>query len=208
MLDKIKRIKYNRMKPEERYVYDIFTNLVEYHYKDDINDVYYKHNNVIMFNFKLNSGDFWCDHYNFWSFLQHEYHLNYEQISILVKGMVEEHLIKKDIKPFANEYIISVGKDEHLIKKDVTPIGGSEISSEGMEEHLIKKDVTPISLQNGFISSVMVEEHLIKKDVTPTRRYSLNIFQVEEHLIEKDVKLQINKGVIAEPFENIIKNKL
>jgi hypothetical protein len=98
MIEKIKKIKYLRMKPEERFVFDIVTNVVEYYHLKYPNK-YYKHNNILLFNYNLINGEFWCHYNKFWSVLESKFNLNYQQIQSLVKYMVEEHLIQKDITP-------------------------------------------------------------------------------------------------------------
>ena len=165
MIEKIRKIKYSMMKPEERYVYDIFTNLVEYYHNDYKNNRYYKHNDVLLFEFNTKNGNFWCHYNKFWSVLKLEFDLNYEQIQYLVKHMVEEHLICKDITPrdISSHTFYSV--EEHLICKDITPDSGVDRLTVQVEEHLICKDITP--LRTISVTSSGVEEHLICKDIKP-----------------------------------------
>jgi len=118
MLDKIKKIKYHRMHPEERYCYDIFTNLVEYYHPSYPNKKYYKHNNVLLFDYNLENGYFGCHYRKFWSILENEFSMNYQQVQSFVKLMVEEHIIKKDISPDVDEWGVIDGIESQLIKNN------------------------------------------------------------------------------------------
>lgn len=105
MIDKIKKIKYSRMKPEERHCYDIFTNLEEYYHPKYPNK-YYKYNDVLLFDYNIKNGYFWCHYNRFWLVLESKFDMKYEQIQSLVKYMVEEHLICKDVTPIIRLWIL------------------------------------------------------------------------------------------------------
>ncbi len=165
MLDKIKRIKYARMKPEERFVFDIVTNVVEYYHKDFTDNKFYKHNDVLMFDYNTKNGNFWCQYNQFWKILVEKFNLNYNQTQSLVKFMVEEHLINNVIPSYGfNEMEKNIKKEIHLIKeakflkhlifkqvkdkliKKVEPTcSGSNILPWVDNKNLIKKEVNIIS---------------------------------------------------------------
>ena len=118
---KIKQIKYLRLKPEERFILNILNNLEEYTHKDFPTSIFYKKDNVLLFEWEQKTGYFWCDDLNFWLILKSKYNLKYDEIKTLVKYMVEEHLIKKDITPIFWNTKSFIMVEEHLIKKDITP---------------------------------------------------------------------------------------
>jgi len=132
---KIKQIKYLRLKPEERFILNILNNLEEYTHKDFPTSIFYKKDNILLFEYNENSGIFWCDDSNFWTILRKKYNLKYEQIKILIKYMVEEHLIKNDItlSPIPTS-------SDNLIKKYFITIQPS-IGLQYVNNYLIKSNI-------------------------------------------------------------------
>jgi hypothetical protein len=186
MIDKIRKIKYLRMKPEERYVYDIVTNLVEYYHPSYLHKKYYKHNDELLFDYNLENGYFGCHYRKFWSILENDFSMNYQQVQSFVKLMVEEHIIKKDVTTLLNKLLSAEGVEEHIIKKDVTTQCRSGCYLGLVEEHIIKKDVT-----TGLSKTVLtgkVEEHIIKKDVTPFVPVECYFDIKGQDIIKKEVK--------------------
>jgi hypothetical protein len=57
----------------------------------------YKKNNVVLYNYNEKNGYFYIDVGRIWSVFQSKYQLNNNEISLLTKGMVEEHLNLKGI---------------------------------------------------------------------------------------------------------------
>jgi hypothetical protein len=62
----------------------------------------YKKDNVILYKYNENNRYFWIDYDKIWSIFKSKFHLNYYEIKLLTKGMVEEHLNLKDITTEAN----------------------------------------------------------------------------------------------------------
>jgi len=174
MLDKIKKIKLHRMKPEERFVYEIFTNLVEYYHPDYPNNRYYKYNDELLFNHNLNNGYFWCHHNKFWIILEEKVGLHYREIQDLVKKTVKEQLYcKKNTIPFNRGRVILEEMEVDLIQKKIEPlIGNTEIE---LEKELIKKELIPKCETETYM--LLSENELIKKEIQP---HATN--NVEKHL--------------------------
>jgi hypothetical protein len=99
MKDILRKIKYSRLKPEERFLIDILHNVTIFENEEYPNNLYYKYNNEIVFNYNLKNGNFYANNTKIWSILNSKFHLNYQQVSLLIKGMVEEHLKLKEITP-------------------------------------------------------------------------------------------------------------
>ena len=113
--NKIKQIKYLRLKPEERFILDCLTDLVEYIHYHHLEYIFYKKHDDILFQWNQKDGYFYCSYTNFWSILQSKYNLKYDEIKILVKYMVEEYLIKKDIISTDQTNRYYIGSEEYLI---------------------------------------------------------------------------------------------
>lgn len=74
--EKIKQIKYLRLKPEERFVLDHLTDLEEYTHINHPNSIFYKKNDILLFEWNKETGYFWCDYNNFWSILEKTYKID------------------------------------------------------------------------------------------------------------------------------------
>ena len=90
----LKKIKYNRLKPEERFLVDIFNNCKEYiddkRYKDI---VFYKNGSKVLFSFDKKELIFRCNYDEIWNVLEKKYKLyNYDKLKLLVSKYAEEYL--------------------------------------------------------------------------------------------------------------------
>lgn len=120
--DKIKEIKYLRMKPEERFVLDIINDLEEcYHPKYD-NLIFFRKNLNLIFRYDIENGDLWCNYEHIWRILEKRFELKYEDIQFLIKYMLEKHLFNNSINPskFYSENFRNIDKElQH--KSDINP---------------------------------------------------------------------------------------
>lgn len=195
MIDKIRKIKYLRMKPEERFVYDIITNLVEYYHKEYPDNKYYKHNDVLLFDYNTKNGNFWCQYSKFWQVLVEKYDLNYNQTQSLVKFMVEEYLINdKTIPSYGfnemekiiadnkiktiNDIITNDNGIGNLIKKILRPFKKEKLVTPKMEESLIIKDVKPTCTGSNILPLVD-NKSLTKKEANVT--FSSEVYNGFDH---------------------------
>ena len=78
--EKIKLIKYLRLKPSDRFILDHLTDLEEYTHNKYPNSTFYKKNDILFFEWNKSNGYFWCDYVNFWSVLESKYNLDYQKI--------------------------------------------------------------------------------------------------------------------------------
>ena len=99
IIDKIHKIKYSRLKPEEKFLEDKFYNLKEELSDDKPNYISYVLNNEMLFKYDIRENDFWCHYYKIWCVLEFKYSLNYQEITELIKGEVWKHLNLKDVTP-------------------------------------------------------------------------------------------------------------
>jgi hypothetical protein len=56
------------------------------------NILIYKKDGEVLYNYNEEIGYFWIDYDKIWSVFQSKYHLNYYEIKLITKDMVEEHL--------------------------------------------------------------------------------------------------------------------
>jgi hypothetical protein len=59
MKEILRKIKYSRLKPEERFLIDIFSNLTEYKINSFPNSLFYKYNNETIMEYYLTDCELW-----------------------------------------------------------------------------------------------------------------------------------------------------
>lgn len=224
MLDKIRQIKYNRMKPEERWIYNILTNLEEYYHPKYSNNRYYKHKDILLFNHNQNSGHFWCHYSNFWSVLEWKFSLTNDEIRVLIKRMVEEYIIKKDIQELnsdrpndsildnlgykggliKNELVrnfVAYLDEDKLVKKDLIVENVTGYGPDWKDGKLIKKDFYVDSSDAIFDSELDRNKELIAAYVTE--------FRGKKGLIKKGVIPQEDRqGVLLTAESDLVKKEV
>ena len=98
MLEKIKQIKINRLKPEEIFLLKILSEVKSYTCDQFKEYVYYKLNeDYILFRYTKNTKEFIVDEIKIWKILQSKYHLNRTQIHLLIKENVKNYLNLKNV---------------------------------------------------------------------------------------------------------------
>ena len=121
IIDKIKKIKYSRLKPEERFLEDIFCNLKEKVSDNNQNSIFYVLNDEVLFEYGVRNKYFWCHYSKIWKVLRTKYRFSYQEDCELIKGMVWKHLKLKGITPFITYKQTILLVWEYLILKDVIP---------------------------------------------------------------------------------------
>ena len=97
--DKIHKIKESRLSPAENFLYPNFWNLEEYYSNEYPNSVFYKNNDVVLFEYDNKNSYFYCHYDKIWSVLESEYCISYQEINDLIKSMVWETLKLKGVIP-------------------------------------------------------------------------------------------------------------
>ena len=99
ILGKIQKIKYLRLKPEERFLIDILEK-VEFIYDDGYPDSeFYQINGEILFEQDSKNEYFWVHYDKIWSVLNSKHGLNQQEIRELIQSMVWERLKRKVSTP-------------------------------------------------------------------------------------------------------------
>ena len=108
-VEKIHRIKYLRLKPEERFLIEMLDK-VEFVYDDEKhNSEFYMVDGDILFEQNSKNKYFWVDYYKIWSVLESNYDLKYEEIRELIQGMVWERLKRKVNTPTGEIHKAPIG---------------------------------------------------------------------------------------------------
>lgn len=234
--DKIKLIKYHRLKPVERYCYDIFTNLEEYVHKDYPTFTFYKKDDILLFDYNSKNGYFWCDYNKFWNILLSVYKLNEIEIKVLVKSMVEEHIIKKELKIIPNNRLLNKSDIENLKQNNIngglicspvdlvktgdgwSPIKNNPNLKEGDlnkitsirkgESKIKGKEEDLITVGVDFMENVWNKDSLVKTEVivTPQNLYDDTTLYYKKE-IEVEIDMNIDIGIV-EDKENIVRKEI
>ena len=101
MKDIIRKIKYSRLKPEESWFIDILWNLKEYTSDKYPDSIFYKKDDILLFEYNLKFGYFCYDFSKIWLVFYKKFGLNSQEMNTLIKGLVEEHLNLKGVTPMA-----------------------------------------------------------------------------------------------------------
>ncbi len=99
------------------------------------NFIFWFRGDEVIFDYDKESGYSYSSYMLVWSAFESEFGLNYNQISKLIKGGVEEHFKLKDVTPGVEVFIDCTMVEEHFKLKDVTPFVKTSNSTEMVEEH-------------------------------------------------------------------------
>lgn len=98
MIDKIRLIKYLRLKPEQKYLLDILNNLklsIDNKYPHSI---FFNNNDIMLFQWDYKNGYFWCNYNDIWHKLEVKYNLGYFEVKYLIKNIINDFLLNNNIK--------------------------------------------------------------------------------------------------------------
>lgn len=112
--DKIKKLKYLRMKPEERFLEDIFYQLKPKISDEEQDYIFYVLNNEVLFELNTKTNYFYYDYDEIWDVLRKIYLLNLKQIERLIINVVWKHL-KLKVIPTQHQHT-----PYDIILKDIT----------------------------------------------------------------------------------------
>ena len=108
-----------------------------------------------------------CSYNRIWSFFEGDLSLDYQEISDLIKVMVEQQLKEMVFTPPENASVLYNGVEKQLKNKVFTPQGYHSLKEMWVEQQLKEKVFTPNI--NRFPKDFMVEQQLKEKVFTPYR---------------------------------------
>ena len=117
--------------------------------KDGLEFIYYNREREWIFYQDAKNGEFWAHYKRYWSILEREFRLEYEEIQALTKFLVEEALKREVATPDLIDFETSILKQElkveEALKREVTTpnSGGTWVSSK-VEEALNREVTTPV----------------------------------------------------------------
>ena len=123
IIEKIQRIKYLRLKPEERFLIDILDK-VEFVYNNEYpKSEFYRVDGEILFEQDSKNRRFWVHFDKIWLILESDFNLNNKEIRELIQCTVWERLKRKVDTPSFFASALSYMVWERLKRKVDTPRG-------------------------------------------------------------------------------------
>ena len=157
--------------------------------KDGLEFIYYNREREWIFYQDAKNGEFWAHYKRYWSILEREFRLEYEEIQALTKFLVEEALKREVATPKACKWI-GRNKVEEALKREVaTPTVPFAHQIKEVEEALKREVATPNS--GGTWVSIKVEEALNREVATPVQHKVTLIDGVEEALKRAQTQTKI-----------------
>ena len=151
--------------------------------KDGLEFIYYNREREWIFYQDAKNGEFWAHYKRYWSILEREFRLEYEEIQALTKLLVEEALNREVATSTFIKGFTSLRVEEALKREVTTPNSGGTWVSSKVEEALKREVTTPIAPSGTLDELVAVEEALNRNVGTPGNR--TKSFPVEEALKKK-----------------------
>lgn len=117
MIDKIRLIKYLRLKPEQKYLLDILNNLKLSRDNKYPHSIFFNNNDIMLFQWDYKTGYFWCNYNDIWHKLEVKYDLGYFEVKYLIKNIINDFLLNNNIK--LNDMSETI---KQLYTKEVEPL--------------------------------------------------------------------------------------
>jgi hypothetical protein len=101
----IKKLKYHRMKPEEKFLCDIFDGLIitinNVIADKSVDDVWfdYKKDDIILVEYRIKTGSFYCNYDKIWSVFIFEFKYTSQQTTDFIKQWSENYFNITNINP-------------------------------------------------------------------------------------------------------------
>ena len=147
IVEKIQRIKYLRLKPEERFLIEILDKVEFIYDKEKPDSEFYMVDGDILFEQDSKNEWFWVDYVKIWKVLELNYDLKQRDINKLIKGTVWKKLKRKVNTPAARYLWAQIAVWKKLKRKVNTPTEELGIPYDVVWERLKRKVDT--SLEDG-----------------------------------------------------------
>ena len=103
---KISEVLNKELNPLTKKVKEFIDNklegLIQFKTDNYTNSIFYKKDEIILFEQDLKNKRLWCSYEHYWSFFMNEIGLSYSEIQELTRGMVGIHLNCKQFTPVLN----------------------------------------------------------------------------------------------------------
>ena len=107
-------------KKVKEFIDDKLEGLIQFENDNYPDSIFYKKDEVILFEQNLKSERLWCHVEHYWSFFKEEIGLKYSEIQELTRGMVGTHLNYKELTPLKELSKMKI-VGTHLNCKEFTP---------------------------------------------------------------------------------------
>ena len=101
--EKLHKIKYSRLSPEELFLYPIFWKLEECYFNHIPNSIFYKNRDGILFRYEPDKNNFWYHFELIWEILKNKYGIDINTSNKLISEMGDAFLGLKNIKSFPGQ---------------------------------------------------------------------------------------------------------
>lgn len=173
--DKIKQIKYLRLKPEERFLLDMMNGIKPFISKNYPKSIFWKKDDDILFEQDYKNGWLRCNYNKIWSVFSKKYEYSYPEIQSFIKSVVDKDTNLGGLTPVST-YLYEpnrVDKDtnlvgltptdngytkEEIVDKDTNSF--SSISTENKNEH--RKTIIDNSELNSFLPKIIQQNRIDK----------------------------------------------
>ena len=98
--DKIRQIKYLRLKPEERFLIEMVDGIESFISKKYPQSIFWKKNDIILFEQDFKNGWLRCNYELIWSVLQNKYGYKYTDTQSFIKKWVDRNTKLGGLTPF------------------------------------------------------------------------------------------------------------
>ena len=90
MKNLIKQLKYIRLKPEEKFLIDIISDLNKFNIYKQNNIMFYEKDNIILFAHFDKSNYFYVNHYKIWAYYKKN-NFNFNEICKIIEPIIEKY---------------------------------------------------------------------------------------------------------------------
>ena len=101
-------------KKVKEFIDDKLDGLVQFEVDNYPDSIFYKKDEIILFEVDLKNEWLRCSYEHYWSFFEKEIGLSYSEIQELTRSMVGEHLNCKEFSPVREGGFIGIGVGTHL----------------------------------------------------------------------------------------------
>ena len=135
MLDKIKQIKYSRLKEEERFFLETIDGIEPFKSDKYPQSIFLKKNGVVLLEQDYENGWLRVNYELIWSVFEDKYGYNYNDTQSFIKDAVERHTNLESLTPVSAIHCNSNRVERHTNLESLTPEAQSTILPIVVERH-------------------------------------------------------------------------
>jgi hypothetical protein len=176
--------------------------------KDGLEFIYYNREREWIFYQDAKNGEFWAHYKRYWSILEREFRLEYEEIQALTKFLVEEALKREVATSLVQEYCWMKTVEEAL-KREVTTSPACPRNPMKLVEEVLKREVaTPdlIDFETSILKQELKVEEALKREVTTPNSGGTWVSSKVEEALNREVATPVqHKVTLIDGVEEALK---